>query len=56
MKYLSDFLLLVGAGAISYGAWRLDPTAGIITAGSLLLLAGIARGRAEAVVIRGGGK
>lgn len=53
---LSDLLLVVGAGGISYGVWCIDPHVGYIVGGSLLLTAGIMRGRAEAmarVVITG---
>lgn len=49
-KYASDITLALGAGAITYGAWRIDPTAGIIAAGVMLLLAGIAIGLGEAAI------
>ncbi len=49
MKYLSDLMLLVGVGVVSYGAWLLDPAVGAITCGSLLIAAALARGRADAV-------
>ena len=49
MKYLSDLMLIVGVGTVSYGAWLLDPAAGVITCGSLLIIAALAKGRADAV-------
>lgn len=49
MRYLADALLVTGAGAVSYGAWVWFEPAGFITGGSLLLLAGLATARAEAV-------
>lgn len=45
---LTDLLLIAGAGGVAFGVWRIDPNVGYIVAGSLLLAAGIARGRAEA--------
>ena len=47
-RIATDLVLLAGAGAVTYGAWDLLPAAGCITGGALLLVAGLARGRAEA--------
>lgn len=49
MKYLADILLVAGAGAVTYGAWALEPMVGVITGGALLLAAGLARARAESL-------
>ena len=48
MKIVTDIMLVIGMGSVAYGAWLLDPAAGLITGGALLLAAGLARGRAEA--------
>ena len=55
MKYMADILTVAGAGAVTYGAWTLEPMAGVITGGALLLAAGLARARAEALAGRSRG-
>jgi len=54
MRVATDIMLLTGAAAMAYGAWDLLPAAGWITGGALLLLAALARGRAEAMAPRDG--
>jgi hypothetical protein len=56
MKHLSDVLLVIGAGAMTYGTWRLDPNAAIILGGALVFTAGIARGVADGLARRRGVK
>lgn len=40
IKLVPDALIVVGAGAFSYGAGLLHPAAGFMTAGVLLLVGG----------------
>lgn len=44
---ITDSMLLVGVGGVSYGAWLCSPAAGLITGGTLLLAGGLLRGLAE---------
>lgn len=45
----ADVFLLTGASLLSYGAWLVYDPAGYLMPGALLILAGLARGRAEAL-------
>lgn len=44
---LPDLLMLVGAGALSYGAWLIYPAAGYLVAGALLMIAGVMAARVK---------
>jgi hypothetical protein len=37
---IGELVILIGIGAVSYGAWAIYPPAGFITAGVLLILIG----------------
>jgi hypothetical protein len=45
---IPDTLLVAGAGSVAYGAWLVYAPAGFITAGVLLLVAGVLASRAKA--------
>ncbi len=45
-KLLPDFLLIAGAGSVSFGAWLAYNPAGYLVAGVLLIVAGIQLARA----------
>ena len=55
MRFISDILLITGAAAVGYAAWLFDPTLGIATNGTFLMICGLARGRAEAAAEKNGG-
>jgi len=44
---IPDVLIVAGASSLSYGAWLIYPPCGFITAGALLLLAGILAARKD---------
>lgn len=56
MKFATDAFLVLGVGAVSYGAWLWFEPAGFITCGALLLVGGLALARAEAAKIRRGAR
>lgn len=38
---VEDFLLVIGTGLVSYGAWLAHPAAGFLICGSLFLAGGV---------------
>lgn len=45
-KFIPDALLIVGAAAVSYGAWLAWSPAGYIVGGALIIVAGLQLARA----------
>lgn len=51
---VEDGMVLIGAGAIAYGAWLWSEPAGFVSAGVLLVAGGLARARARMQAQAGG--